>query len=104
MPAPEIEIDHTDHGERLDRARTRMRDALLGAVQLLAPLGAAPLRMALDELQGAWVEYEDALRDRVGALVINRDLADRETQRENRRRIEALERWAYGTGEQTERR
>jgi hypothetical protein len=99
-PAPDL----TDHGERLDRARTRMRDALLGAVQLLAPLGAQPLRVALDELQAAWGDYEDALTDRVTALVINRDLADRQTQDHSGERIAALERWAYGTGEQTERR
>lgn len=94
MSAPEI--DYTDHGERLDRARTRMRDALLGAVQLLAPLGAQSLRDALDELQAAWADYEDALTDRVTALILNRDLANKTTQERNRERIAVIEEVLFG--------
>lgn len=104
---------------RLTRARAALLTALAGepvqaalvdVAQQLGQLGITVLSDRLDALLGAvrtnraaqaaaMSEYEQAFTDHVTRLLLTHHIADVTTQRENRRRLEALERWAYGTGQ-----
>lgn len=114
------ERDLTDQGRRLERARERLRAALdggdvnehlLSVAKLIQEIARDELAEKLGEqlqlllgavqngrqdLREALLAYEDALTDRVTAIIVNRDLADLETQRRNTRRLDGLESWAYG--------
>lgn len=63
----------------------------------IARLGDQDFRELLDRYQARQALWEDALVNYVTAIILAENVADKQTQERNVARLDALERWAYGT-------